>query len=173
MRSIAASDGRILPPSTALTYDALSPAPACDCVSPARERAALRFADAVTHLTPGGVSDEVYEEATEHFTEEELANKQPVMVINQSLAKRLWPNEDAIGQHLRSVASKSDTAPVVSTVIGVVADRLPDVVGGRARVVRNQNDQAPDQEPPRTLRRQVAEHGAASVAKERAPAGAL
>jgi putative ABC transport system permease protein len=56
------------------------------------------------------------------FTEEELANKQPVMVINQSLAKRLWPNEDAIGQHLRSVPSKADTAPVVSTVIGVVAD---------------------------------------------------
>src|SRR5204863_2838720 len=44
------------------------------------------------------------------------------MVINQSLAKRLWPNEDAIGQHLRSVPSKADTAPVVSTVIGVVAD---------------------------------------------------
>ena len=60
--------------------------------------------------------------AGRNFTEEELANKQPVMVINQSLAKRLWPNEDAIGQHLRSVASKSDTAPVVSTVIGVVAD---------------------------------------------------
>ncbi len=38
----------------------------------ARERAALRLADAVTHLPPGGVSDEVYEEASEHFTEEEL-----------------------------------------------------------------------------------------------------
>jgi putative ABC transport system permease protein len=60
--------------------------------------------------------------AGRNFTEEELANKQPVMVINQSLAKRLWPNEDAIGQHLRSVPSKADTAPVVSTVIGVVAD---------------------------------------------------
>jgi putative ABC transport system permease protein len=60
--------------------------------------------------------------AGRNFTAEELANKQPVMVINQSLAKRLWPNESAVGQHLRSVPSKTDTPPVVSTVIGVVAD---------------------------------------------------
>jgi putative ABC transport system permease protein len=56
------------------------------------------------------------------FTAEELENKQPVLVINQALAKHLWPNEDAVGQHLRSVPSKADTAPIVSTVIGVVAD---------------------------------------------------
>ncbi len=60
--------------------------------------------------------------AGHNFTADELANKQPVVVINQNLAKRLWPNEDAIGQHLRSVPSKADTPPVVSTVIGVVAD---------------------------------------------------
>jgi putative ABC transport system permease protein len=60
--------------------------------------------------------------AGRNFTADELANKQQVMVINQSLAKRLWPNEGAVGQHLRSVPSKTDTAPVVSTVIGVVAD---------------------------------------------------
>jgi putative ABC transport system permease protein len=56
------------------------------------------------------------------FTADELANKQPVMVINQSLARHLWPNDDAIGKHLRNVPSKADTPPVVSTVIGVVAD---------------------------------------------------
>jgi len=60
--------------------------------------------------------------AGRNFTADELANKLPVMVINQSLAKRLWPNDDAVGQHLRSVPSKADTPPVVSTVIGVVAD---------------------------------------------------
>jgi len=59
--------------------------------------------------------------AGRNFTAEELANKQPVMVINQGLAKRLWPNENAVGQHLRNVP-KGDTPPVVSTVIGVVAD---------------------------------------------------
>ena len=60
--------------------------------------------------------------AGRNFTAEELEQKQPVLVINQNLAKRLWPNEDAVGQHLRSVPSKASTAPVVSTVIGVVAD---------------------------------------------------
>jgi AhpD family alkylhydroperoxidase len=39
----------------------------------ARERAALRFTDAVTNLADGHVSDEVYEEADEHFDEAELA----------------------------------------------------------------------------------------------------
>ena len=60
--------------------------------------------------------------AGRNFTAEELANKAPVMVMNQTLAKRLWPNENAVGQHLRSVPSRPDTPPVVSTVIGIVAD---------------------------------------------------
>ncbi|MEY2562314.1 MAG: putative transport system permease protein [Verrucomicrobiota bacterium] len=60
--------------------------------------------------------------AGRNFTAEELATKQPVIIINQALAKRLWPNEEAVGQHLRSVPSKADVAPVVSTVIGIVAD---------------------------------------------------
>jgi putative ABC transport system permease protein len=71
--------------------------------------------------------------AGRNFTAEELANKQPVMVINQSLAKRLWPNENAVGQHLRSVPSKADTPPVVSTVIGVVADTHQESLEGAAR----------------------------------------
>jgi predicted permease len=60
--------------------------------------------------------------AGRNFTQEELANKAPLLVINQTLARRLWPDEDAVGQHLRSVPSRPDTPPVVSTVIGVVAD---------------------------------------------------
>jgi len=71
--------------------------------------------------------------AGRNFTADELANKQPVMVINQSLAKRLWPNEDAVGQHLRSVPSKADTPPVVSTVVGVVADTHQESLEGAAR----------------------------------------
>jgi putative ABC transport system permease protein len=71
--------------------------------------------------------------AGRNFTADELANKQPVMVINQSLAKHLWPNEDAVGQHLRSVPSKADTPPVVSTVIGVVADTHQESLEGAAR----------------------------------------
>jgi len=38
-----------------------------------RERAALRFTDAVTSLADGHVSDAVYDEASTHFAEDELA----------------------------------------------------------------------------------------------------
>jgi putative ABC transport system permease protein len=71
--------------------------------------------------------------AGRNFTADELANKQPVMVINQSLAKHLWPNEDAVGKHLRNVPSKADTPPVVSTVIGVVADTHQESLESAAR----------------------------------------
>ena len=60
--------------------------------------------------------------AGRNFTADELATKAPVLVINQTLAKRLWPNEEAVGQHLRSVPSRPETPPIVSTVIGVVSD---------------------------------------------------
>lgn len=67
------------------------------------------------------------------FTAEELANKAPVLVINQTLAKSLWPNETAVGRHLRNVPSKPDTPPVISTVIGVVADTHQEGLESRTR----------------------------------------
>jgi putative ABC transport system permease protein len=60
--------------------------------------------------------------AGRNFTADELQAKAPVMVVNQTLASRLWPNENPVGQHLRSVPSRAETPPVVSTVIGVVGD---------------------------------------------------
>ncbi|HEX8898303.1 MAG TPA: ABC transporter permease, partial [Chthoniobacterales bacterium] len=60
--------------------------------------------------------------AGRNFTADELQTKAPVLMMNQTLAKRLWPNESAVGQHLRNVPSRADTPPIVSTVIGVVAD---------------------------------------------------
>jgi putative ABC transport system permease protein len=71
--------------------------------------------------------------AGRNFTADELQTKAPVLVINQTLAKRLWPNEEAVGQHLRSVPSRPDTPPVVSTVIGVVADTHQEGLESRAR----------------------------------------
>jgi AhpD family alkylhydroperoxidase len=48
-----------------------------------RERAALAWTDAVTRLGSGGVPDDVYEEARDHFDEEELAKlTMAVVVIN-------------------------------------------------------------------------------------------
>ncbi len=38
-----------------------------------KERAALAWTEALTRIDPAGVSDGVYEEAREHFSEEELA----------------------------------------------------------------------------------------------------
>ena len=71
--------------------------------------------------------------AGRNFTAEELQTKAPVLVMNQTLAKRLWPNEEAVGQHLRSVPSRPDTPPVVSTVIGVVADTHQEGLENRTR----------------------------------------
>jgi putative ABC transport system permease protein len=71
--------------------------------------------------------------AGRNFTAEELQTKAPVLVMNQTLAKRLWPNEGAVGQHLRSVPSRPDTPPVVSTVIGVVADTHQEGLESRTR----------------------------------------
>src|SRR3989440_4993057 len=68
-----------------------------------------------------------------NFTAEELQTKAPVLVMNQTLAKRLWPNEEAVGQHLRSVPSRPDTPPVVSTVIGIVGDTHQEALESRTR----------------------------------------
>jgi putative ABC transport system permease protein len=57
-----------------------------------------------------------------NFTAGELDQKQPVVIVNQSLARKLWPAEDAIGRHLRSLPSKSSPTPIVSTIIGIVGD---------------------------------------------------
>ncbi len=71
--------------------------------------------------------------AGRNFTADELQTKAPVVVMNQTLAKRLWPNENAVGQHIRSVPSRADTPPVVSTVIGVVADTHQEGLESRTR----------------------------------------
>ncbi|RFS22712.1 carboxymuconolactone decarboxylase family protein [Chitinophaga silvatica] len=48
-----------------------------------REKAALAWAEALTNLAPDGVSDEVYNTATEHFTPEELVHlSSAVITIN-------------------------------------------------------------------------------------------
>ena len=63
-----------------------------------RERAALAWTEAVTLVAEGHVPDEVYAEAREHFTEEELVNlTMAVVTINAwnrlSIAFRAVPGE--------------------------------------------------------------------------------
>jgi predicted permease len=71
--------------------------------------------------------------AGRNFTADELQSKAPVMVVNQTLARRLWPNEEPVGQHLRSVPSKAETPPVVSTIIGVVGDTRQEGLESKTR----------------------------------------
>ena len=57
-----------------------------------------------------------------NLTDDELRSKAPLLVVNRTLARKLWPNESPVGRHLRSVASKANPQPIISTVIGVVGD---------------------------------------------------
>jgi len=54
------------------------------------------------------------------FTRDEVQQNQPVIVVNQALAAKLWPGQDAIGQHILSVGPlKPGVSPLRYTVIGV------------------------------------------------------
>ena len=54
------------------------------------------------------------------FTKDELEQNQLAIVINQALAAKLWPGQDAIGKHISSVGpAKPGVPPVRYTVIGV------------------------------------------------------
>jgi predicted permease len=65
------------------------------------------------------------------FTEHDQEGSQPVVMIDETLARQYWPNEDPIGKHMR----RGSRAPW-ATIIGVVAhvknsDLAGDVVKGR------------------------------------------
>ena len=57
-----------------------------------------------------------------NFTADEINQNLPVIVINQKLAKKLWPDQDAIGKHIWSVPARAEKDPVQLTVIGVARD---------------------------------------------------
>jgi putative ABC transport system permease protein len=53
------------------------------------------------------------------ITDAEGATKAPVALINQAMAKRLWPDQDPLGRRFRRAG---DRTPEWFTVIGIVAD---------------------------------------------------
>ena len=57
-----------------------------------------------------------------NFTTDEINQNLPVIVINQKLAKKLWPDQDPIGKHIWSVPARAEKDAVQLTVIGVVRD---------------------------------------------------
>jgi putative ABC transport system permease protein len=56
-----------------------------------------------------------------NFSADEINNNSPVIVINQTLAKKLWPNEEAVGKTIRTVARAGVEARDL-TVIGIAGD---------------------------------------------------
>jgi len=51
------------------------------------------------------------------FGNEDQANTPPVVVINQTMARRFWPSQDPLGQQIKFVQDSS-----TATVVGVVGD---------------------------------------------------
>jgi putative ABC transport system permease protein len=54
------------------------------------------------------------------FTDADNLEAPQVVIINENMARRFWPNEDAIGKRFR-YGGASSTAPIM-TVVGVAAD---------------------------------------------------
>jgi len=54
------------------------------------------------------------------FTVADHADAQPVIIINQALAKKYWPNQDAVGK--RIVMGGMSSHPTWITIVGVVGD---------------------------------------------------
>jgi len=54
------------------------------------------------------------------FTAADNLDAPPVVIVNETMARRLWPNEDPLGKRIRYGGDQS-TAPFM-TIVGVVAD---------------------------------------------------
>ncbi|MEX2044105.1 MAG: FtsX-like permease family protein [Opitutus sp.] len=54
------------------------------------------------------------------FSDADRADSQPVVIINETLARRLWPDADPIGRRLRTGGIESGNPWM--TIVGVVAD---------------------------------------------------
>jgi len=65
------------------------------------------------------------------FTREDAEpNAAKVVIINEALARKLWPNEDPVGKHIRSLTPGNEAW---ATVVGVVGDFAQFRVGAPAR----------------------------------------
>ena len=63
------------------------------------------------------------------FTQTEAENKDspPVAILDEEMAKKLFPNTDAVGQHVRYTQPPGDGSPSELEVVGVVSKHLHDV----------------------------------------------
>jgi putative ABC transport system permease protein len=61
-------------------------------------------------------------------TEAENRNSPKVLIIDETMAKKLFPNRDALGQHLRYTLPPSDGSPNDFTVVGIVSEHRHEVL---------------------------------------------
>ncbi|MBO0695481.1 MAG: ABC transporter permease, partial [Verrucomicrobia bacterium] len=63
------------------------------------------------------------------FTQDECENKdgRRVAIIDEELAKKLFPNQDAIGQHIRYTQPPKDGSPNDMEIVGVVSKHRHDI----------------------------------------------
>lgn len=66
------------------------------------------------------------------FTDNECENKGTprVLIIDETMAKKLFPNRDALGQHVRYTLPPSDGSPNDFTIIGIVRAHRHEVLAG-------------------------------------------
>jgi putative ABC transport system permease protein len=60
------------------------------------------------------------------FTDSDSSGASRAIIVNQSLAKKLWPNQDPIGKHMIAVSREASPGVLnpdsAATIVGVVAD---------------------------------------------------
>jgi predicted permease len=56
------------------------------------------------------------------FTARDNRNGAPVIIVNQSFARKYFPGENPVGKHMRSDASDNDATPPMREIVGVVGD---------------------------------------------------
>jgi putative ABC transport system permease protein len=94
--------------STNFTYEGESDA--------AKDPSRMDFADTY-FVTPGYLqTTQVALKRGRLFTEQDTATSPRVLVISEAMARKLWPNQNAIGKHIQVMAGKPQE------VVGVVGD---------------------------------------------------
>ena len=63
-------------------------------------------------------------------TEAENKNSPKVLIIDEMMAKKLFPKRDALGQHLRYTLPPSDGSPNDFTIVGIVSEHRHEVLDG-------------------------------------------
>jgi putative ABC transport system permease protein len=64
------------------------------------------------------------------FTEEDRFESPGVMIINETMAKRIFPDEDPVGKRIRSVMRLEEGVADACEIVGIVADAREAVVDG-------------------------------------------